>query len=112
MEINCRVTAVKSPEMGKHREGEISEAPISELYSSRTLKQWENSLQYPFFRHASRSRLELGDCLQANCLQGGSEELEHGGEAYLLNSLLRGAEDGLVDAVNPRSAMFGINMLQ
>ena len=84
MEINRRVTAVKSPEMVKHREGEISEAPISELYSSRTLKQWENSLQYPFFRHASRSRLELGDCLQANCLQGGSEEFKHGGEAYLL----------------------------
>ena len=89
--------------MVKHREGEISEAPISELYSSRTLKQWENSLQYPFFRHASRSRLELGDCLQANCLQGGGEEFEHGGEAYSLNSLLRGAEDGLKDAVNPFS---------
>ena len=55
VEINRRVTTVKSPTMVKHREGEISEAPISELYSSRTLKQWENSLQYPFFRHASRS---------------------------------------------------------
>ena len=74
VEINRRVTAVKSPTMVKHREGEISEAPISELYSSRTLKQWENSLQYPFFRHASRSRLELGDWLQAGCLQGGSDE--------------------------------------
>ena len=60
VEIDRRVTAVKAPEMAKHREGEISEAPISELYSSRTLKQWENSLQYPFFRHASRSRLDLG----------------------------------------------------
>ena len=47
VEINRGVTAVKSPTMIKHREGEISEAPISELYSSRTLKQWENSLQYP-----------------------------------------------------------------
>ena len=103
VEINRRVTAVKSPEMVKHREGEISEATISELYSSRTLKQWENSLQYRFFRHESRSRLELGDCLQANCLQGGSEEFEHGGEAYSLNSLLRGAKDGLVDAVDPFS---------
>ena len=63
VEINRRVTAVKSPTMVKHIEGEISEAPISELYSSRMLKQWENSLQYPFFRHASRSRLELGNCL-------------------------------------------------
>ena len=74
VEINRRVTAVKSPTMVKHRKGEISEATISELYSCSTLKQWENSLQYPFFRHASRSRLELGDCLQAGCLQGGSEE--------------------------------------
>ena len=72
-------------------------------YSSRTLKQWEISLQYPFFRHASRSRLELGDCLQAGCLQGEIEEFEHGGEGYSLNSLLRGAEEGLVDAVNPFS---------
>ena len=39
VEINRRVTAVKSPTMVKHIEGEISEAPISELYSSRTLKQ-------------------------------------------------------------------------
>ena len=37
VEINRRVTAVKSPTMVKHIEGEISEAPISELYSSRTL---------------------------------------------------------------------------
>ena len=105
VEINRRVKAVKSPAMVKHREGEISEAPISELYSSRTLKQWENSLQYPFFRHASRSRLELGDCLQAGCLQGGSDDFEHGGEAYSLNSLLRVAEDGLVNTVNPFSKL-------
>ena len=70
-EINRQVTAVKSPPMVKHQEGEISEAPVSELHSSLMLKQWENSLQYPFFRHASRSRLDLRDCLQAGCLQGG-----------------------------------------
>ena len=64
------------------------------------MKQWENSLQYPFFRQASRSRLELGDCLQAGCLEGVSEEFEHSGEGYSLNTLLRGAEDGLVNAVN------------
>ena len=57
MEINRRVTAVKAPPMAKHREEEISEAPISELYSSQVLKQWGNSLQYPYFQHASRSRL-------------------------------------------------------
>ena len=112
MEINRRVTAVKSPEMVKHREGEISEAPISELYSSRTLKHWKNSLQYLFFRHASRSRLELGDCLQAGCLQGGGDEFEHDGEAYSLNSLLRDAEDGLVNAVNPFSKLRDVCMLQ
>ena len=71
-----------------------------ELYLSKTLKQWENSLQYSYFRHASRSRLELGECLQAGCLQGGDEELEHGREAYSLNNLLREVEDRLVDAVN------------
>ena len=43
--------------------------------------------------------------MQAGCLQGGSEDFEHGGEAYSLNSLLRGAEDGLVDAVNPFSKL-------
>ena len=37
VEINRRVTAVKSPPMVKHREGEISEAPVSELYSRRTV---------------------------------------------------------------------------
>ena len=65
-------------------------------------------MQYPFFRHASRSRLELGDCLQAGCLQGGSEEFEHGGEGYSLNSLLRGAEDKLEDAVNPFSKLWDV----
>ena len=90
VEMNRQVTAVKSPPMVKHREGEISEAPVSELYSSRTLKQWEDSLRYPFFRHASRSRLELGDCLQAGCLQGEDEEFEHGEEAHSLNHLLSG----------------------
>ena len=94
VEINRCVIAVKSPPMVKHREGEISKAPISKLYLSRTLKQWENSLQYPYFRKVSRSRLELGKCLQAGCLQGGEEE-------YSLNNLLREAEDGLVEAVNP-----------
>ena len=39
VEINIRVTAVKAPQMMKHREGEISEAPVSKLYSSRVLKQ-------------------------------------------------------------------------
>ena len=34
----------------------------------------------PFFRHESRSRLELGDCLQVGFLQGGDEVFEHGGE--------------------------------
>ena len=105
VEINCRVTAVKSPPMEKHREGEISEAPVSELYSCRMLKQWEDSLQYPFFRHASRSRLELGDCLQVGCLQGRDEGFEHGGEACSLNHLLSEAEDGLVNAVNPFSKL-------
>ena len=100
------VTAVKSPPILKLQEGEISEVPISELYSSQTLKQWENSLQYPFFRHASR--LELGECLQAGCLQGRDEEFEHGGEAYSLNNLLREAEDGLVDPVNPFSKLRGV----
>ena len=74
--------------------------------SSESVFLWENSLQYPFFRHASWSRLELGDCLQAGCLQGVSEEFEHGGEGYSLNTLLRGAEDVLVNAVNPFWAMF------
>ena len=75
VEINHHVTAVKSPPMVKHPEGEISEAPISELYSSWTLKEWENNLQYPYFQHAARSRLELGECyLKAGCLQGGDEE--------------------------------------
>ena len=41
------------------------------------------------------------ECLQAGCLQGGDEEFEHGGESYSLNKLLREAEDGLVDTVNP-----------
>ena len=36
---------------------------------------------------------------------GRSEEFEHGGEEYSLNSLLRGAEDGLEDAVNPFSKL-------
>ena len=53
--------------------------------------------------HLCSSRFELGDCLQTGCLQGGSDDFEHSGEAYSLNSLLRGAEDGLVDAVNPFS---------
>ena len=39
------------------------------------------------------------------CLQGGDEEFEHGGEAYSLNHLLREAEDGLVNAVNPFSKL-------
>ena len=98
MEINRQVTVVEAPPMAKHREVEIS---ISELYSSRVLKQWENSLQYLHFRHVPRSRLELGECMQAGCLQGGEEEFEHVGEPYSLNSLLREAENGLVDAVNP-----------
>ena len=48
VDINHQVTAAELPLMVKHREGEISEAPVSELYSSRMLKQWEDSLQYPF----------------------------------------------------------------
>ena len=51
VEINRHVTPVKSTPKVKHREGEIFEALISELYSSRTLKQWENSLQYLYFLH-------------------------------------------------------------
>ena len=90
----------KASPMVKHREGEISEGLISELYPSRILKQWENSLQYPNFRHASRSRLELGKCLYAGCLQGGEEEFKYGRESYSLNNLLREAENGLADAVN------------
>ena len=37
VEINHRVTVVKTPPMVKNCEGEISEVPLSELYSSRTL---------------------------------------------------------------------------
>ena len=48
--------------------------------SSESVFLWENSLQHPFFGHASKSRLELGDYLQAGCPQGVSEEFEHGGE--------------------------------
>ena len=33
--------------------------------SSESVFLWENSLQHPSFGYASRSRLELGDCLQA-----------------------------------------------
>ena len=54
--------------------------------SSESVFLWENSLQHPFFGHASKSRLELGDCLQAGCPQGVSEEFEHGGEEYSLNT--------------------------
>ena len=42
-----------------------------------------------FLQTASRSRLELGDCLQAGCLQGEDEEFGHGEEANSLNHLLR-----------------------
>ena len=38
VEINLRVTDIKPPPIVKHQEGEISEALISELYSSRVLK--------------------------------------------------------------------------
>ena len=44
---------------------------------------------------------ELGECQQAGCLQGGEEEFKHGGESNSLNNLLREAENGLVEAVNP-----------
>ena len=49
--INHQGTALKAPPMVKHQEGQISEgeALISELYPSRILKQWENSLQYLYF---------------------------------------------------------------
>ena len=60
VEINRCVTAVKSPPMVKHQEGEISEVPIFELYSSRTLKQWENSLQDPYVRRVSTGWLSTG----------------------------------------------------
>ena len=60
------------------------------------LKKWEKSLQYPFFRHMSRSRLELSERLQAGCLQGGDEKFENGEEGYSLNNLLREAEDEFV----------------
>ena len=49
VEVNRPVTAVKFPPMVKHGEGEISKAPISELYSSRTFKRWENSLEISIF---------------------------------------------------------------
>ena len=49
--------------------------------------------------------MELGECLHAGCLQGCEEEFEHGGELYSLNNLLREAENGLVDAVNPFSEL-------
>ena len=62
------------------------------------LNDGKTACKYPYFRHSSRSRLELGECLQAGCLQGGDEEFEHGGEAYSLNNLLREAEDGFEDA--------------
>ena len=81
------------------------EAPVPEIYSSRTIKKWEDSLHYQFFRHVSRSRLELEDCLQAGCLLGGHKGFQHGGEAYSLNRLIREAEDGLVNAVNPFSKL-------
>ena len=61
----------------------------------------------PLLWPAYRSRLELGECLQAGCLQGGDGELEHGGEAYSLNKLLREEEDGFVDAVNPLGELRG-----
>ena len=98
--INRRVTAVSSLPMAKHREGEILEAPVSELYSSQVLRHWKNSLKYPFFQHASRSRLESGECLQAGCLQEGRERFEHYVEVYSLNCILQEEEKGLVDSVN------------
>ena len=58
VEINRSLTAVNSPPMAKQREGEISEAPVSKMYSSQVLKQWENSLQYHFFYHS----LDQGLC--------------------------------------------------
>ena len=48
----------------------------------------------------SRSRLELEECLQASCLQGGKEEFKDSGEGYSLNNLLREWKDGLGDALN------------
>ena len=66
--------------------------------SSESVFLWENSLQYPFFGHASRSRLELGDCLQAGCLQGVSEEFEHGGEEYYLKHLIKRRRRGVKDS--------------
>ena len=104
-EINRGVTAVKSSVKMKHIEGEISEAPISELGSRRTSKCWENSLQDPPFRKISRARLKLGDCLQTGCTPSTSEVFKLGGEGYSSNSLLRDAEDGLVDVANTFSEL-------
>ena len=98
--VICWVIAVKPLTLVKHREEEISEVHISKLDPSRTLKQWGNSLPYPFFRHESRSRLELGECPRVGCLQGGDEEFEHDGEVYSVNNLVREADEGWVDAVN------------
>ena len=69
--------------------------------SSESVFLWENSLQYPFFEHASRSRLELGDCLQAGCLQGVSEEFEHGGEEYYLKHSIKRRRRGVKDSSIP-----------
>ena len=49
--------------------------------------------------------IRVEDCLRVGCLQGGDKEFKHWGEAYSLNHLLREAEDGLENAVNPFSKL-------
>ena len=70
--------------MARHQEGEISEALVSELYSSHVLKKLENSLQF----HISAM------------LPGLDWSLQGGKEPYSLNSLLRGADTDLVESMN------------
>ena len=93
---NCQAIAVKPPSLVNHQEEEISEVHSSKLDPSRTLKQWGNSLPYPFFRHELRSRLELRECPQAGCLQGGDEEFEDKREVYSVNNLVREADKGIL----------------
>ena len=96
-EFRQRVTEIPAPTMIQHKDGQMTETLIHELFTASQLQSWDEYYSFPHFSESVHARTMMAACIEENCIQ---QDLS-GSSSYSLSSFQQSLEQEAREALDP-----------
>ena len=89
LEFRPRATAIPAPTMIQHKDGQMRENLIHELFTASQLQLWDDYYSFPHLSKRVHARTMMEACMEEGCIQ---QDLS-GSSSYSLTSFRQSQED-------------------